>query len=244
MSTLNILIVEDNPSFLLELEMLIDDIGYNVIDKVDNAKDALLVIEKSKPDLILMDIDIKGEVNGLQLADMLEAEKIPILFITAFRGDDYFDQAKSKQMHVGFLSKPVERFTLQSFIEVALRNVSKTTRTTSIPGEDFVLKDSFFIKSNNILQKVKIRDIEFVQSEGNYCILYTPTRKHVIKLSLTKVVAELPMDAFIRIHKSFAAQVALIDNINLGSNELSLGARTLPVGRRFKEDLISRIKTL
>ncbi len=66
---LDVLIVEDNLSFSLELAMLIEEIGYNVIGTADNAKDALSLIYDKKPGIILMDHEIKGDMTGIELGE-------------------------------------------------------------------------------------------------------------------------------------------------------------------------------
>ena len=90
---LNILIVEDNLSFALELEMLLENMNYTVLAHVDNSADALDVIFSKSPDLILMDIQLP-EVSGLEVTKWLKEDdelgRIPVIAVTAFamKGDE------------------------------------------------------------------------------------------------------------------------------------------------------------
>lgn len=67
--SLNVLIVEDDLSFSIELGMLVEEIGYQVAGRVDNAEEAQALIEQKVPDFILLDIDLKGKMTGLELGE-------------------------------------------------------------------------------------------------------------------------------------------------------------------------------
>ena len=84
---LNILIVEDSISYSIELEQLASEIGFNVIGVVDNSADALDTIFSTPPDIILMDINIKGKLNGIEIAKKINHLNIPILYITSFNDE-------------------------------------------------------------------------------------------------------------------------------------------------------------
>ena len=94
----SILVVED--AFSLELEMLLNDIGYQSVVSVDNSAEAIEHIYTAHPDLILMGVEIKGRFSGLQVAEQVKHLEIPILFINRLR--------------------PLESFSLRSSIERAI----------------------------------------------------------------------------------------------------------------------------
>ena len=116
---LDVLIVEDNLSFALELEMLIQEIGYNIVGRVDNSDEALEIILNKQPDFILMDVDIKGNMTGIEIGDKIKHLDIPILFITSFGDDVHYQKAKQTLM-VGYLVKPIDKFTLLTSIQLAM----------------------------------------------------------------------------------------------------------------------------
>ena len=97
-SALKILIVEDNISFALELEMILDEIGYQIIATVDNSAEALDIIFSKEPDLILMDIDIKGNLSGTQIGQKIKHLNIPIIFITSFDNKERYEDARQSNM--------------------------------------------------------------------------------------------------------------------------------------------------
>ena len=95
---LDVLVVEDNLSFALELSMMLEDIGYNVIGQVDNAAEALELIFSKMPDIILMDHDIKGEMTGIELGNKIRHLDIPILYITSFGNEEHYEEVCTKTM--------------------------------------------------------------------------------------------------------------------------------------------------
>jgi CheY-like chemotaxis protein len=93
---LNLLIVEDSVSYAVELEQLATEIGYNVIAVTDNSADALDIIFSQQPDIILMDICIKGRLSGIDIGKRIKHLDIPILYITSFDDKKTFDTSSSQ----------------------------------------------------------------------------------------------------------------------------------------------------
>ncbi|RQH22352.1 LytTR family transcriptional regulator [Okeania hirsuta] len=81
---------------------------------------------------------------------------------------------------------------------------------------------SFFVRSQNVLVRVKVKDIRYIHADGNYCYLFTEQKKYAIKLSLTRLMDRLPNNEFLRIHKSYIVQLKEVNKIDLGSNSLCL----------------------
>ena len=105
LAPLKILIVEDNLSFALELEMLLDEMGYTDTLRADHSGTALDYIYSQEPDLILMDIDINGNLSGLQLGEKIAHLDIPVLYITALQ-DAPYQEASRKSNNIGYPCAP------------------------------------------------------------------------------------------------------------------------------------------
>ncbi len=124
----NILVVEDNKASGLILKKLLDKSGYNVIEVVDSGEDALNIIKKNKPDLILMDITLAGEIDGIETAERIyQTYNIPFIYITAGTDDDTFERAK-KSLPLNYIVKPFNSKMLNSAIEIALFKFDMETR--------------------------------------------------------------------------------------------------------------------
>jgi response regulator of citrate/malate metabolism len=115
-----ILIVEDDSMLCTVFEMFIDELGYQHGDTVSSGEAALKQIEKNKPDLILMDIHLEGDLDGIETAKIvLEKYNIPIIYIS---GDNDVNTVKRAVLRntFGFMTKPVYKNGLELNIEFAL----------------------------------------------------------------------------------------------------------------------------
>ncbi len=116
----NILVVEDNKASGLILKKLLDKSGYNVIDVLESGEEAIKIIKKNKPDLILMDITLAGEIDGIETAERIyQTSNIPFIYITAGTDDLTFERAK-KSLPLNYIVKPFNSKMLNSAIEIAL----------------------------------------------------------------------------------------------------------------------------
>ncbi len=243
---MRVLIVEDDPSYALELEMLIENIGYELISVVDNAEDAFKLIEKEEPDLILMDIDIRGERSGIDVAEAIKDKNIPVIFVTAFSDRETYQSARETSPF-GYVVKPFDQLTLQSIIEVTVAKLFAEKPPTQEPSEwksDLITEKGFFIKVSNDLRKINFADILWLQSDGNYTYIVTKDKKMIVKISLTKILQKIAAPFFMRIHKSYIVNIKAIQNINTADNVLIINDQSIPIGRKYKPELVKKISTL
>ncbi len=116
----SILIVEDNNIVMLELKDRLEEIGYKVIDSAPSGLVAIQKAENFHPDLIMMDIRLKGEMDGIETAAEIKRElDIPVIYLTAHSDDDTLQRAKITEPY-GYVIKPYEERELFSTIEMAL----------------------------------------------------------------------------------------------------------------------------
>ncbi len=115
-----ILIVEDESIVALDIQDSLTHAGYEVVDRVGTGKEALERIEKYRPDLVLMDIKLKGPLNGIQTAQRIRKEhNIPVVYLTAYADFATIEKAKLTEPF-GYLLKPFEEKDLITTIELAL----------------------------------------------------------------------------------------------------------------------------
>jgi len=116
----NILVVEDNKPSGLVLRKLLDKSGYTVIDVVESGEEAINMLKKSNPDLILMDITLAGELDGIETAERIyRTHNIPFIYITAGTDSSTFERVK-KSLPFNYIVKPFNSKMLDSAIEIAL----------------------------------------------------------------------------------------------------------------------------
>ena len=120
MEKARILIVEDEAIIAMELESQIQSLGYEVTSIVDTGEKAITKAEEDKPDLILMDIRIKGEMDGIDAAEEIRNRfGIPVIFSTAYLDEERIERAKIT-MPFGYVLKPIQERDLKVTLEMAL----------------------------------------------------------------------------------------------------------------------------
>ncbi len=241
---LNILLVEDNLSFALEVEMIISEIGYNRIGTVESAAAAYAMMEKGHPDLIIADVSLKGEKDGIDMINDLKDYKGAVIFITQYRDKSLYERAKRLQP-IAYLVKPFDKFSLQSCIETAFLSLTSEQEESTATKELVDTNENFFIKQNNVLSKVHIMDIQSIHSDGNYCeFVLIGGKKYALKMSLVSALKKLPERDFIRVHQRYALQAKLIDGINTTESVILIGEERYPMGRTYRKQLLERFNRL
>lgn len=120
MAKARIIIVEDETIIAMELESSLQNLGYQVTSIVGTAEKALKKAEEDQPDLILMDIRIKGEMDGIDAAEVIRNRfGIPIIFCTAYLDQERIERAKIT-MPFGYLLKPIQERDLRVTLKMAL----------------------------------------------------------------------------------------------------------------------------
>ncbi|MFC1836109.1 PAS domain S-box protein [Thermodesulfobacteriota bacterium] len=120
MTEARILIVEDEPVLTMALSRSLKNLSYEVVGAVTSGRDCVRMAEESKPDLILMDINLEGDMDGIETADRIRSKfDIPVVYLTGYAEKDVLDRAK-KTEPFGYLGKPVTMLELRSTIETAL----------------------------------------------------------------------------------------------------------------------------
>ncbi|MCX7788954.1 MAG: EAL domain-containing protein [Spirochaetes bacterium] len=115
-----ILIVEDEKIIALDLKRRLLDFGFEVIGIIPTGEDALTVAEKEVPDLILMDIMLKGEMDGIEAAKQIRHSlDIPVVFLTSYSDQDTLERAKQAEPF-GYILKPFKERELLTTIEIVL----------------------------------------------------------------------------------------------------------------------------
>lgn len=234
MSKTIILIVEDEPLIADDIAMILEKNNYTISEIVDNAEDTLSHLKSHSVNLILLDINIEGELDGVQLAHKINSEfQIPFLFLTSYYDNNTLKRAKNTDPS-GYIVKPFDEGDLVANIELASMK--------SVKNSDSIITEKFFIRDKNELKSIDPMDIIYVESDDNYANIITSIKKHVVPHTLKSVAEQLPSKDFIRIHKSYLINFHKITSIHEGY--VFLGDIKLTIGRSYKETLIKGLSIL
>ncbi len=247
---INIFIVEDEVITSATIQQCLLESGYGVIGTADTAESALKEMIAKLPDLVILDINLIGEKNGIWLAEQINKElKIPFIFLTA-HGDKASLSQAIKTRPYGYLLKPFDEDDLLESVNVALNNFSRN-EGANIPEENkhskelsdsLIIKDSLFIRQNNLYVKVKYSDILFIRADKNYLDIITETKKIAVRMTLKDIANLLPKTIFIQINRSCVTNIHAIDSV--GSDFLNIKQHELTIGANYSAELLKRLSFL
>ncbi len=245
-SKVKILIVEDNPIIGEDLAAYMNEFGYTTAGIAHNAEEALKFIREHDPvQLILMDVGLDGEIDGIQLTQLIKSKyNIPIIFLTALYDKQTIERIKSVRPEA-YLVKPIDEHSLKTTIEIALYNFNHKEFETNDVVEDglnFGKGDHFFIKVKNGLQKIVFDDVLYFEANDNYSWVYTSDQKQLLSLTLKTIETKLSPKQFIRVHRSFIVNLKMIDRIDEIS--LFIGEHKIPIGKTYKSEIMKHINLL
>ena len=221
---LSCIIIDDEPTARNGLAGDINEISYLQIKGfASNAFEALQTIAKYSPDLIFLDIELPG-LSGI---DFLKLVKIkPIVIITT--AYPQFALAGFEHGVIDYLLKPISLQRLRTACDKALELFS--LRQPQTPQKD--TSAYCYLKCNGILEKIHYAAILYIEAANNYVLVHTADKRFLTYSSLKNIAARLPIDRFVRVHKSFIIAKEHISKIN--GNEIFIGKTRIPLSRNFK----------
>jgi DNA-binding LytR/AlgR family response regulator len=246
MPGIKILLVEDDWIIAKEIYYNLQDMGMEVVGCFDNAEEAHRQIKTLLPDLVILDIDLAGEMTGIDLATQLKKNAvIPFIFLTALADSQTVEKAKLAEPYA-YLVKPVTPETLYSTIEITLHNAAKKNEdlaatATSISG-NLTYDDGIFVKNKKRLEKILLKDILWVEAYDIYAMVKTAAGQYLLSHSLKAVEEKFPSAAFIRVHRSFFVNKNKIDAIE--ENNLIIADTPIPVGKTYRKSLMKKLSVL
>jgi DNA-binding NarL/FixJ family response regulator len=130
---IRILIVEDDPLIAAEIADCLDELDYSVSGKAADRAAAIQQLERNPPDAVLLDINLEGGAEGIELADIINRRyRLPIIFLTSYADKGTLDAAK-KTEPAGYIVKPFTEKDLLAGLEIALYNFSQKLHRAAPP---------------------------------------------------------------------------------------------------------------
>ena len=248
MTAIKALIIDDEPAALealkMKIEMYCDNV--EVIAVCKSAKEGLHAISKQKPNLVFLDIEMPW-MNGFEMLDCLgDNIDFDVVFVTAY--DQYAIRA-FKVKALDYLLKPVDKDDLVNCVNnIALRNkkFSKSDLSGLLLEMDNTLTPKrILLHTKNEIEIVNQEDITYLQADSSYCNVYTSNGKRImVTKTLNALEKLLDTSTFIRIHRSYTANINYISKISTedGISDVVLqDGSKVPVSRRKKDALLDII---
>lgn len=230
MNSKKILIVEDDEEIGNYLRFLLHKLSYQTLGICQNYYDAIELLDRQQPDLILLDIKLKGEKSGIDVARYVaNTTGTPVIFITSVSITEVLADIKLSNVK-GFLSKPFKEDDLYAAIELATASMEDEENSLASAQSVYIRQQSGFIR----LEKKEIR---YLEADGSYTNIHAG-KKYVIRKNLKESEELVNSNTFIRIHRSYIINQSYVMNIK--THEVDVDGITLPLSRTGHEMIKSR----
>jgi DNA-binding LytR/AlgR family response regulator len=230
----NAIIVDDNKIARVTIKQLATQVpDLDVAGEFDNAVDTRNYLLKCTTDLLFLDIEMPG-MSGLELSRKLGNKHPLIIFTTSKR--DYAVEAFELNV-VDYLVKPVKPSRFIQAVDRARAVYSTNAEEVKIIGDEFI-----FVKDSNVIRKLRLDDILFVEAMGDYVKIYTENKFYAIHTSMKILEDRLPSGVFIRIHRSYLIAISKMEYVKEGS--VVIHGKPLPVGDVYRAVLNKRMNVL
>ena len=247
MATTNVLVVEDESIVSKDIQLSLKKLGYNVVGAADTGEKAIELAREFQPDIALMDIMLKGDMNGVEAADVLRNELyIPVIFLTAYADEGTLTKAKVTEPY-GYIIKPFKEIDLHTSIEMALYKHGKEKEKKQERDLLYSIvqdKDSegfIFVKSNSRLVKLRTKDIFFIEALKDYVVINTLNSRYTIHSTMKDIEKKMPKNEFLRVHRSYIVRVDKIEAIDQPNLILENDKKVIPIGGSYKDELNQRL---
>ena len=250
-----VLIVDDEQLALSRMSRLLEQIeDVEVVGALDTAADAVAAINRLRPDLVLLDIEMP-KLDGFDIVEALarqspEADSSPplIAFVTAYPqfALEAFDTGA-----LDFICKPVRLPRLEKTLARARRAIGSwdaTRRLDELRGNLKELREAtthvgerhFWIRSHGDLLRITTSDVQWIEAQAAYVYLHLKDRSHLVRNTIGSLAEQLAVEGFVRVHKSALVNRSKVLRVKSGSGRATLileAGTEVPVGRKYRKSV-------
>lgn len=246
----NVLVVEDESIVSKDIQYSLKKLGYNVVGAAATGEKAIELAGDKLPDIILMDIMLKGDLTGIEAAaEIKDKYNIPVIFLTAYADENTLAKAKVTEPYA-YIIKPFKEIDLHTSIEMALYKHGKELEVLKerdmlynlVDNKDS--KDFIFVKSKSRLIKIKTKDIYYIEALKDYVVINTINTRYTIHSTMKDIENKMPSDDFIRVHRSYIVRLDKIAQIEQPNLIMEDNKKIIPIGGSYKDELLNRINLI
>ncbi len=248
MTSLTCIILDDEPKNVQLLKKMLATHcpQVQVLATESNAAKGLVLIRELQPQLLLLDIEMP-HINGFEMLKQLEPVNFEVVFVTAY---SHYAIEAFEHHAIGYLTKPINTEKLIAVVQAASERVEQKSFSKNL----FTLIESSAkpapvqkipLSTTNGLVFVKIADIMYCESSGNYTSFYlNDGKKIMVSRQLGEYEKLLPETEFTRVHDKYIINLSYIKEYLKGSggDVVLENGKELPVASRRKEDFLSRFE--
>lgn len=236
---LKCLIIEADLDLVKYTISIAEEIGLTICAIATNFDEIEEALKHNKIDIIIGEIQLG---NNQFTYDFFSGRENmpPIIFLSSTDDIIHYKNSQKAKPYI-FLKKPIVDVTLRSAIDGALRSKREALDNG---GDMHVTDNSFFVRSNGQMINLDPNRVRYIQSEGNYIYIFTKEKKIAIRSSLKNAKSMMGCEDFIQVQRAFMVNVRSLKEITISENKLTVDNVELPIGRKYKKELIQKIKAM
>lgn len=239
MAKIRVLVVEDKMLIAEDIASRLMKHAMDIVGICDSGEEAIKLAKDLRPDLVLMDIELSGRMDGIEAAGIIqEKQDTSIIYLSDFADEKTVSRAK-RTLPDNYLSKPFNEADLVRAIELAFhRSLIQSQWSRNTVSNNFV----FLRIENQTFVKIAIDDILYLKAERSYCQVITINETHLLSTHMGQVFEELGHPNFLRVHRSYVININKITHLE--GNIVMLGNHEVQIGKEYREELMSRLKII
>lgn len=248
MDAVKVLIVEDEPLIAEGLKIMLEQMGYLVPAVFASGKDVLDNFTPGFADIVIMDINLKGAMNGIETSACLHAiTQAPIIYVTDNMDERLRKQAIFGNNTVQYVTKPFTKTDIAIAIDFALNAIKKSELLQQQMGEpSYLANDCIFVRDGLQFRKLQVSDIIYLKAEGSYCKLVFRNDKNGLREILFSENLSFLEDklkfvkTLYRVHRSYIVNINYLKKVQ--ENRLWIEEEEIPIGKTYRADIRNKIR--
>lgn len=261
MMKIRTLIIDDEALARRRIRHLLEQrTSIDILQECKSGEEAIQAIEKQKPDLIFLDIQMK-DMTGFEVLESVKTHPLPTtIFVTAY------DQYAIKAFDIfafDYLLKPFKEERFELSVDKAITSIRKDNRAgldnsqqiqtlltylsdrTAAPSPSPAFSNTIPIKGSGKISFVELQDIAHIEASGYYIEIHTSDKKYLLRESLGNMADKLDDRTFLRIHRSTIINLHYLEEIqHSGTSEVEVvlkSGRNFRVSKSYRDELFARL---
>ncbi len=221
-----VLVVDDEPFIALTIKKILTNLGYLQTDIAHSEQKAKQIITNQKIDLAILDINLNGNEEGINLAKKCLALQIPFFYVSSYTDTKTLDKA---------LETAPGAYVIKPFLEANIYSAIELTIGKKANEVDPVIT----IKDAGEYYRIKQSAILYIKADDVYIEIVTDTKRHLIRDSIKNFLLQFNESILIKVHRTYAINLHNISKAT--ANSVFIGEKEIPVSRTYKQNLFDRL---
>jgi DNA-binding LytR/AlgR family response regulator len=212
-----VFIAEDNVIISEQLKEILEELDYDVVGIGFDDQSSREILEKTSPDLAIIDIRMHGVNAGFEIANYIKNQiKIPFIFLTSHSDGETVEEA-AKHNPAAYLLKPFRKEQIYSTLQVVFQNsLNKARKITLNLGREKRI--------------VSVDEILWLKTDDKYIEIQTRDKKYVVRNSISSFIKEHNLVSLTRVHRSYAVNIDEIELVQ--GSKLYIDGTEIPISRK------------